>query len=163
MNPKWPAKSIKLFGPGTASGTFDYFCEEVLKKKAGSRADYQQSEDDNVLVQGVAGDKYALGYFGYAYYQESQDEVNALAIVTDKAPDGVLPTAKTIGETYPLSRPLFIYINKKSLKTPAVKAFAQFYLATENQNQIVEAGFINLHPQEFTESRARLAAEMNAK
>ena len=163
LDPKWPAKPIKLYGPGTASGTFDYFCEEVLKKKASSRIDYQQSEDDNVLVKGVSGDQYALGYFGYAYFQENTDELNAVAIATTKEPAGVLPTGKTIGETYPLSRPLFLYVNKKSLARPEVAAFLKFYLSESSQPIVIEAGFIKLHAPDLAKSHETLEKAISGK
>lgn len=129
VNPKWPDAPIKLYGPGADSGTFDYFTEAIVGKSKSSRGDYTASEDDNVLVQGIAGDKNALGYFGYAYYAENKKKLKVLAIDGGKGP--VLPSEKTVkdGTYQPLSRPIFIYVNKKSgTANPNVKAFVEFYI-----------------------------------
>ncbi len=128
VNPAWPAEPIKLYGPGTDSGTFEFFTEKINKKAKESRTDYTPSEDDNVLVQGIAGDKDAMGYFGFAYYEENTDKLKVLKIDDGKGP--VEPTADTIkNKTYsPLSRPLFIYVNKAKLDQPQVKAFIKYYL-----------------------------------
>ena len=129
LNPEWPEGEIELYGPGTDSGTFDYFTEAIVGEARKSRDDYTQSEDDNVLVTGVAGDRYSLGYFGLAYYQENQQKLKLLAV---DAGDGncVKPTAETVRDnTYrPLSRPLFIYVRKSSMARPEVRAFVKFYL-----------------------------------
>ncbi len=128
VNPAWPAEPIKLYGPGTDSGTFEFFTEKINKKAKESRTDYTPSEDDNVLVQGIAGDKDAMGYFGFAYYEENTDKLKVLKI--DDGKGAVEPTADTIkNKTYsPLSRPLFIYVNKAKLDQPQVKAFIKYYL-----------------------------------
>jgi phosphate transport system substrate-binding protein len=128
VNPKWPDAPIKLFGPGADSGTFDYFTEAVTGESKASRGDFTASEDDNVLVQGVARDKGALGYFGFAYYIENQDKLKAVAIDSGKGP--ILPSAETVenGTYAPLSRPIFIYVNAKALGKPEVKEFVEFYL-----------------------------------
>ena len=133
IRPGWPQEKFVLFGPGTDSGTFDYFTEAVNGKSGRSRDDYTASEDDNVLVRGVAGSKYGLGYFGFSYYAEHKDKLKAVPIRWDKGKvkEPVAPSAKGILEgTYaPLSRPLFLYVNKKSAETrPEVKAFVEFYL-----------------------------------
>jgi len=134
VNPKWPAEDIKLFGPGADSGTFDYFTEAVNGKSKASRGDFTASEDDNVLVQGVANDSNALGYFGYAYYEPNKSKLKALGVVGgDKAPKkgvAVSPSKETVadGSYYPLSRPVFIYVSSKSIDKPEVKAFTEFYL-----------------------------------
>src|SRR5512134_630002 len=122
VNPQWPDQPMKLFGPGADSGTFDYFTEAVVGKSKSSRGDFTASEDDNVLVQGVANDRNALGYFGFAYYIENQKKLKAVAIDGGKGP--VLPSAKSVedGTYQPLSRPIFIYVSKKSLDSkPEVK------------------------------------------
>ncbi|HEY5585460.1 MAG TPA: PstS family phosphate ABC transporter substrate-binding protein [Ruminiclostridium sp.] len=128
VNASWPDEPIKLYGPGTDSGTFEYFTEAVNKVAKESRTDYTPSEDDNVLVQGIAGDKDAMGYFGFAYYEENTDKLNVLKIDAGKGP--IEPTFETImDKSYsPLSRPLFIYINKAKLEQPQVKEFAKFYI-----------------------------------
>lgn len=128
VRPEWPNAPIKLYGPGADSGTFDYFTEAIVGKAKSSRGDYTGSEDDNTLVQGIAGDKIALGYFGYAYYAENKDRLKLVAIDGGKGP--VFPSEKTImdGTYSPLSRPIFIYVNKKSADKPEVKQFVEFYL-----------------------------------
>jgi len=126
---EWPNSPLKLFGPGADSGTFDYFTEAIVGKAKSSRGDFTASEDDNVLVQGIANDRNALGYFGFAYYIENQKKLKAAAIDAGKGP--VLPSAKTVedGSYQPLSRPIFIYISKKSLDSrPEVREYVEFYL-----------------------------------
>ena len=129
VNPAWPDQPLKLFGPGADSGTFDYFTEAVNGKAKSSRGDFTASEDDNVLVQGVSRDVNALGYFGFAYYVENKDKLRAVRIA-DKAGQGVEPSFETVinGTYQPLARPIFIYINSKSLERPEVKEFVEFYM-----------------------------------
>ncbi|MFZ1853234.1 MAG: PstS family phosphate ABC transporter substrate-binding protein [Nitrosomonas sp.] len=128
INPAWPDKKIKLYGAGADSGTFEYFTEAIVGKAKSSRGDFTASEDDNVLVQGVASDTYALGFFGYAYYTENSKRVTAVAV--DSGAGGVLPSAATVeNNTYkPLSRPIFIYVNAKSTDKPEVNEFVKFYM-----------------------------------
>ena len=128
INPAWPDKKIKLYGPGTDSGTFEYFTEAIVGKAKSSRGDFTASEDDNVLVQGVASDIYALGFFGFAYYVENIKKINAVAI--DNGNGGVLPSVATVeNNSYkPLSRPIFIYVNAKSTDKPEVNEFVNFYM-----------------------------------
>ncbi len=149
---EWPDRGISLYGPGTESGTFEFFTEEIVETDEESRTDYSASEDDNVLVQGVAGDTNALGYFGYSYYENNRDALKALAL------DGVKPTTETIqsGE-YGLSRPLFIYVSTDALKSnPAVKDFVDFYLAEQNLNRLVEAAkYVTLPSSVAQESRTQ--------
>lgn len=129
VNPAWPNVKISLFGPGADSGTFDYFTEAVNGKSKASRGDFTASEDDNVLVQGVSRDKNALGYFGFAYYIENQKKLKAVLIDGGKGP--VAPSPETVenGTYSPMSRPIFIYVNAKSLEKPEVAEFVEFYLA----------------------------------
>jgi len=129
VNPAWPDQALKLFGPGADSGTFDYFTEAVNGKAKSSRGDFTASEDDNVLVQGVSRDVNALGYFGFAYYVENKDKLRA-ARIADKAAQGVEPSFDTVinGSYQPLARPIFIYINSKSLERPEVREFVEFYM-----------------------------------
>jgi phosphate transport system substrate-binding protein len=129
VNPAWPDQPLKLFGPGADSGTFDYFTEAVNGKAKSSRGDFTASEDDNVLVQGVSRDVNALGYFGFAYYVENKDKLRAVKIA-DKAAPGVEPSFETVinGTYQPLARPIFIYINSKSMERPEVKEFVEFYM-----------------------------------
>ena len=133
LNPAWPDKPIALFGAGHDSGTFDYFKEAVVGKKGALRSDATATEDDNVIVTGVAGDKYALGYLPFAYYEPNKDKLKALKI--DWKPDddvgAVEPSPETVreGKYNPLSRPLFLYVNRKSAERPEVQSFVSFYLA----------------------------------
>jgi phosphate transport system substrate-binding protein len=127
VRPEWPDTPLKLFGPGQDSGTFDYFTEAIVGKSKASRADFTASEDDNVLVQGIAGDRGALGYFGYAYYVENKDKLKAIPVV-NKDGKPVMPSMEAVkdGSYNPLSRPLFIYINAKELEKPEVRKFVEF-------------------------------------
>src|SRR5688500_1538197 len=129
VNPAWPDQPMKLFGPGADSGTFDYFTEAVVGKSKSSRGDFTASEDDNVLVSGVSRDVNALGYFGYAYYIENQDKLKAVPIVNEKG-QAVGPSIEAVlkGTYTPLARPIFIYVNAKSLARPEVKEFVEYYL-----------------------------------
>jgi phosphate transport system substrate-binding protein len=129
VNAQWPDAPMKLFGPGADSGTFDYFTEAVVGKSKSSRGDFTASEDDNVLVQGVARDVNGLGYFGFAYYVENKDKLKAVPIVNDKGQAVVPSFEAVIAGTYsPLARPIFIYVNAKSLGKPEVKEFVQYYM-----------------------------------
>jgi phosphate transport system substrate-binding protein len=137
IRPEWPNNPLKLFGPGADSGTFDYFTEAIVGKAKSSRGDFTASEDDNVLVQGVANDRNALGYFGFAYYIENQKKLKAVPIVGAKGAVGPSPKTVEDGTYQPLSRPIFIYISKKSLDSkPEVKEFVDFYL--KNAPQLVK-------------------------
>ena len=129
VNPAWPDQPMKLFGPGADSGTFDYFTEAVVGKAKSSRGDFTASEDDNVLVQGVSRDVNGIGYFGYAYYLENKDKLKAVQIVNDKG-QAVAPSMEAVlkGSYTPLARPIFIYVNAKSLAKPEVKEFVEYYL-----------------------------------
>ncbi|MSR34793.1 MAG: PstS family phosphate ABC transporter substrate-binding protein [Phycisphaerales bacterium] len=129
INPAWPGETIKVFSPGTDSGTFDYFKEVTVGKDGKIRSDLSVSEDDNVLVTGVAGDKNAIGYFGFAFYSENASKLKLIPI--DGGKGAITPNSKSIEDgTYaPLSRPLFIYVNAKSAARPEVAAFVNFYLA----------------------------------
>lgn len=135
VNPAWPDKKIKLYGAGADSGTFEYFTEAIVGKAKSSRGDFTASEDDNVLVQGVASDIYALGFFGFAYYTENSKRIAAVAV--DSGTGGVLPSAATVeNNSYkPLSRPIFIYVNAKSADKPEVDELVKFYM--ENATKLV--------------------------
>ena len=130
LNPEWPDETIKVYSPGTDSGTFDYFREVVAGKQGNFRPDMSVSEDDNVLVTGVFGDKYAIGNFGASYYFENKDKLRAAAIVNPTTGEPVLPTPTNVvsGDSFPLSRPLFLYANLTSLRRPAMRKFVEFYL-----------------------------------
>ena len=151
LNPVWPDKRMNLYGPGTDSGTFDYFTEEVNGEAGLSRADYTASEDDNVLVQGIGGDRNALGYFGYAYYAENEDKLKLVAV--DSGEGCVLPSVETIadGAYSPLSRPLFIYVSKTSLERPEVREFVRFYME-HGAELTAEVGYVPLSAQEYQDN-----------
>jgi phosphate transport system substrate-binding protein len=151
----YPDEKLTLAGPGTDSGTFDYFTDEINGEEGASRSDYQASEDDNVIVQAVSGDKGGLGYFGYTYYEENQDTLKALAI--DGGSGCIEPSAETArdGSYTPLSRPLFIYVKNTALQKPEVQAFLRFYL--DNLDQIVEqARYISMPEDRVHEQQAKL-------
>ncbi len=130
VNPAWPDLPLKLFGPGADSGTFDYFTEAVVGKSKSSRGDFTASEDDNVLVQGVSRDAGALGYFGFAYYIENKDKLKSVPIIEKAGKPAVEPSMENVikGTYQPLARPIFIYINVKSLAKPEVKEFVEYYM-----------------------------------
>jgi len=140
IDPKLPGTTLDLFGPGTDSGTFDFFTEQINGEEGVSREDYQPSEDDNVLVQGITGSEGGLGYFGFSYYEQNQDKLNLVGV--DDGSGCVKPSTGGIqsGKYKPLSRPLFMYPSEKSLKRPEVKAFMDFVIA--NYRAIAEASQI---------------------
>jgi phosphate transport system substrate-binding protein len=130
VNPAWPDRPLKLFGAGADSGTFDYFTEAINGKSKASRGDFTASEDDNVLVQGVTRDTGALGFFGFAYYEENHDKLKAVPIIEKEGKPAVSPSSKTVidGTYQPLARPIFIYVNAKSADKPEVKEFVEYYM-----------------------------------
>ncbi|RMD54360.1 MAG: PstS family phosphate ABC transporter substrate-binding protein [Candidatus Thermofonsia bacterium] len=147
----WPAEPILRFSPGTDSGTFDYFVEEVFDEDEApllAASNLQLSEDDNVLAQGVIGDKYAIGYFGYAYFNENKDQLRALPI------EGVEPNQADVDNgTYPLARPLFIYSDATIMKEkPQVAAFINFYLTHVNE-EIVDVGYFPAHADALNQAK----------
>ena len=131
VNPAWPDQEIKVFAPGTDSGTFDYFKEVVAGKEGSVRSDMSTSENDDVLVNGVAGNQYGLGFFGAAYYFQNTDKLKAVKVVNPANKEAVAPTAETIenGSYAPFSRPLFIYVNHQAISKPQVEQFIEFYIA----------------------------------
>ena len=159
IRPDWPDQSINLFGAGTDSGTFDYFTEAINGQAKASRGDYTPSEDDNVLVQGVAGDRYALGYFGLAYYEENKSRLKDVQIDGGKGGGCVSPTPQTVenGTYTPLSRPLFIYVKKSDAEKPQVKAFVDFYI--ENAPELSsEVGYVKFPDIIYSQVAARWAS-----
>ena len=158
IDASWPAEEIELYGPGTDSGTFDYFVEEVLGKEGDSRSDYTASEDDNILVVGVQSDVNALGYFGLAYYAENSATLNAAAI--DGGDGAVFPTPETVNNgTYsPFSRPIFIYVRKDALADTEVVSFVDYYI--ENAATIsAEVGYVALPTEVYEIADALITNE----
>ncbi|HET9230747.1 MAG TPA: PstS family phosphate ABC transporter substrate-binding protein, partial [Vitreimonas sp.] len=151
VNRSWPNLTLQLFGPGTASGTFDFFTEAVNGDGGASRTDYTPSEDDNVLVQGVAGNPGAMGYFGFAYYEQNRERLKVLPV------DGVTPSAATIASgQYPLSRPMFIYVNAEALRRPQVRRFVSYFI----QNAATlspQVGYVALPAEAYTALAERVA------
>lgn len=149
VRPGFPDVPIKLYGPGTSSGTFDYFTKVIVGKEKEMRTDFQASEDDNVILTGVAGDKGAIGYFGLAYYAENPDKVHAVAIDNGNGP--VAPSKETVTDLsyQPLSRPEFMYIKASSMERPEVKAFVDFFLSAEGQAIIEEVGYVPFKPEVY--------------
>jgi phosphate transport system substrate-binding protein len=155
---EWPAEPVKLFIPGTDSGTFDYFKEVVAGKTGAIRADVSASEDDNVLVRGIAGDKGALGFFGCAYYFENTDKLRAVPIDGGDGP--VLPEKDTIenGSYAPFSRPLFIYVNTKSAGRPEVDAFVKYYFE-KGPELAEEVGYVRLPSDIYKKGQSNYASQ----
>ena len=160
VRPEWPAEELRLYGAGVDSGTYDYFTEAIVTKEHSSRGDYTSSEDDNVIVQGIANDKNALGFFGYAYYAENKDKLKVVAI-DDENPDNgagpISPTVETVrnGTYQPLSRPIFIYVAKKSLDQPQVATFIKFYISNA-EKLVPEVGYIPLPANAYPLAQARV-------
>lgn len=158
----WPDAKIELYGPGTDSGTFDYFTEAVVGTAKSSRGDYTASEDDNTLVKGVEGNKHALGYFGFAYYVAHKDRLKAVEVSWDKNPvtkKPVGPSKEAVidGSYAPLSRPLFIYVNKRAAETkPEVKAFVEYYVRNASKLS-EEVKYVSLPAKAYEIDESRFA------
>lgn len=158
----WPDREIHLFGAGVDSGTFDYFTEAIVGKEDQSRGDFTSSEDDNVIVQGVSGDEFSLGYFGYAYYEENKAKLKLVAVDDGDETNGkgpIAPSPETVKDgTYrPLSRPIFIYPKVKALERAEVREFVDFYL-TKGVPLVREVGYIPLADGEYDLVRTRSSA-----
>jgi phosphate transport system substrate-binding protein len=164
IDSSWPNEPFKLFGPGPDSGTFDYFTEVVNGKERAERTDVEASQNPEVLVKGVAGNKYALGYFGLAYYEENTDKLNAVAVENPKTKEFVLPSEATVlDRTYaPLSRPLYIYVKSESLKKkPEVQEFAKFYLR-RSEDLVKSARYVPMKTVDRSEQQAKLEDALKA-
>lgn len=155
VRPEWPDQPMRLYGAGTDSGTFDYFTEVINGRARQSRSDYTASEDDNVLVQGIAGDQYALGYFGYAYYQDNRTRLKVVQV--DGGGGCITPSEETIlGGTYkPLSRPIYIYPSRAALQRPEVMEFTRFYLSKAPE-LVPQVGYITPPPNVYADGLERL-------
>ena len=155
VRPEWPDQRLQLYGPGVDSGTFDYFTETVNGEAQASRGDFTASENDNVLVQGISGDKNSLGFFGYAYYSENAEKLKVLAV--DGGDGCVVPSEDTIkdGSYAPLSRPLFLYVAKSSAEKPMVQEFIRFYFSPDGQELVSEVGYVPFPGQVYELALAR--------
>ena len=161
LDASFPDQKLSLFGPGTDSGTFDYFTGEINGEEGASRSDYNASEDDNTTVTGVGGEKGGLGYFGFSYFEENQDKLNALEI--DGGDGCVAPsvTAAQDGTYKPLSRPLFIYVKTDALARPEVAAFMQYIL--DNETAIAKASqFVPLTVEQLTKAKSDLETALGS-
>ena len=158
VNPDWPSEEIALYAPGVDSGTFDYFTEAVNGDGGVSRGDFVASEDDNVLVQGIAGDRYSLGYFGYAYYVENQDKLKVVPI--DGGAGCIAPTDAAInnGSYAPLSRPLFIYVRADAAQQEHIAEFVRYYLSADGQRLAASVGYIPFPTQVYDLALAKFEA-----
>jgi phosphate transport system substrate-binding protein len=154
IRPEWPKEKFSLYGPGVASGTYDYFTEAIVGKSGSSRGDYTASEDDNVLVQGIAGDKNGIAFFGLAYYEENKDKLKLVGV--DNGNGAILPSVETVkGGTYaPLSRPVFIYVTDAAAKRVEVSTFVNFYL-NNAPTLVPDVGYIPLNPEEYQTELAK--------
>lgn len=156
IRPEWPNEELHLFGAGTASGTYDYFTEVIVGKSGSSRGDFTASEDDNVLVQGIMNDKFSLGFFGMAYYEENKDKLKLVGIDNGAGP--VLPSKETVlSQQYqPLSRPMFIYINETAIDKPEVIEFVNFYL--ENVKALAsDVGYVAMEDSRYEAVKQKFA------
>lgn len=165
IRPEWPDQPLELFGAGPESGTYDYFNEVINGSAKQSRSDYQASENDNILVDGVSGSKFSLGYFGYAYYVGATSKLKAVKIAPADGAEGIAPTTETVlsGAYTPLSRPLFIYVDQEALKRPEVAAFVEFYLSDEGQDVVENRKYVRMNPTVLSTMRQRLADALSAK
>ena len=160
VRPGWPDEELHLYGPGVDSGTYDYFTQAIVGKEHSSRGDFTSSEDDNVLVTGIAGDRLALGFFGLAYYEENNDKLKVVPLNDEDDANGasaIVPSAATVkdGTYQPLSRPLFIYVNKAALARPEIAAFVKFYLSNAAA-LAAEVGYIPLPDKAYTLAQERV-------
>lgn len=162
LNPQWPDQPLELYGADTDSGTFEYFTEVIVGKKNSSRTDYQPASDDNVLIQGVSGSKYSLGYIPYGYCVENKQKVKVIkvspSIEEENPAPAVAPTEETIlsGEYKPLARPLFVYANREAMKRPEVTSFLRFVVSKESQPLVSMRGFVQIPEERRAEMEKRL-------
>lgn len=154
----WPDTEIELYGPASTSGTFDYFTETVIGKSGAHRSDYHKTEHDNVIVQGIEGNKNALGYFGFAYYVSNKNRIKALAIDGGSGP--IIPSLDNPQSgDYPLSRPLFIYVNSKALAKPHVRAFVEFYIRKSATAIVSQVGYVPITEANMKENLAKIGVK----
>jgi phosphate transport system substrate-binding protein len=154
IRPEWPNEEFHLYGPGVASGTYDYFTEAIVGKSGSSRGDYTASEDDNVLVQGISGDKNGIAFFGLAYYEENKAKLKLVGV--DPGQGAILPSIETVksGAYTPLARPVFIYVSDSAAKKNEVKEFVKFYLSSA-ASLVQDVGYIPLSTEEYQAESAK--------
>jgi phosphate transport system substrate-binding protein len=169
LNPQWPEQPIQLFGADSDSGTFEYFTEVIVGKKGSTRTDYTPASDDNILVQGVSGNKFALGYIPHGYCEENKDKIKVIGVsptkdASETAAPFVITTTETIlsGEYSPLSRPLFEYANKEALKRSEVVKFLEFSISEVAQPLVAKRGFVRMTDATRKEMEERLAAALKS-
>ena len=160
VRPEWPDRELHLFGPGIDSGTFDYFTQAIVGEPGAGRGDFTSSEDDNVLVQGVSNDELALGFFGYAHYEENRDRLGLSAIDDGDDTNGagaIRPSPATVrdGTYQPLSRPVYLYVDPRALDRPEVAGFVSYFL-TEGADLVREVGYVSLTDREYALVQRRL-------
>lgn len=158
IRPEWPDQKINFYAPSSSNGTYDFFVEEILGKGAKIRSDYQANQSENILVQQISGDENALGFLGFAYYHQNQAKVSPIGLIEADSNEAVLPTESTIksGSYKPLSRPLFIYVNKESyLKKPQVKSFIEFYIQ-HAKDEVAASSYIPLEDSAYAETLKNL-------
>ncbi len=160
IDPSFPDQEISLYGPGTASGTFDYFTAQIVGEEGSSTTNYLPSEDDNQLVEGVAGDANALGYFGLAYYEQNMDRLKLVAV--DSGNGCIAPSTDTVRDlSYsPLSRPLYVYVNAESIQRPEVQEFLKFYIASARE-LVADVGYVASPDQVYADDQAELLAAID--
>lgn len=164
VRPNWPSRELHLYGAGADSGTFDYFTEAIVGKEDSSRGDFTASEDDNVLVQGIANDELALGFFGIAYYEENKDKLKLVPIDDGNAENGagpILPDRITVenGTYQPLARPIFIYIARAAADRPEVSRFVEYYLK-EAARLVPQVGYITLPGNSYERALAKFTGRL---
>ena len=167
LNPQWPDQPIQLFGADSDSGTFEYFTEVIVGKKGSTRTDYTPASDDNILISGVAGNKFALGYIPFGYCVENKDKIKVIGVsptqdAAETAAPLVLPTVETIlsGEYAPLSRPLFVYANQDAMKRTEVADFLKFFISEAAQPLVAKRGFVRMKDETRHAMTERLDAAL---
>jgi len=157
---EWPDEPIELFGPAPTSGTYDWFNNNVVGDEYRHTPDHEQTEEDNIIIQGIEGSDYAMGYFGYAYYSENSDRVKAVEVKSEETDGCVAPTLENaIDGSYPMTRPLFIYVNRESLNRPAVFDFVSFYLRNAATDLVSEVGYVPSSEQLRNENLLKIDLE----
>lgn len=162
VDPDWPDEPFELYGPASTSGTFDWFTEHVIGEFGSMREDYEPTEEDNIIIQGIEGSEHAMGFFGYSYYLENRDRVKALEIKEDEDDSCTEPSLENARTgDYPMARPLFIYVAEESLAEPPVREFTQFYLENAATDLVEEVGYVPVSEQQAQENLETLEAAVD--